>query len=78
MGEPLKFLTLIVNINLVLQVDNKLYPQIYLNECFMNYKFCTKNLTLNESDNENDNDNENENKQENNFSIIYKNELLSI
>ena len=34
LGEPLKFLTLIVNINLVLQVDNKLYPQIYLNECF--------------------------------------------
>ena len=32
--ESLKFLTLIVNINLVLQVDNKLYPQIYLNECF--------------------------------------------
>ena len=45
---------------------------------FMNYKFCTKNLTLNENDNENDNDNDNENKQENNFSIIYKNELLSI
>ena len=44
----------------------------------MNYKICTKNLTLNENDNENDNDNENENKQENNFSIIYKNELLSI
>ena len=44
----------------------------------MNYKFCTKNLTLNENDNENDNDNDNENKQENNFSIIYKNELLSI
>ena len=32
--ESLKFLTLIVNINLVLQVDNKLYPQIYLDECF--------------------------------------------
>ena len=32
--ESLKFLTLIVNINLVLQMDNKLYPQIYLHECF--------------------------------------------
>ena len=32
--ESLKFLTLIVNINLVLQMDNKLYPQIYLDECF--------------------------------------------
>ena len=26
---------------------------------FMNYKFCTKNLTLDENDNENDNENEN-------------------
>ena len=32
--ESLKFLTLIVNINLILQADNKLYPQIYLDECF--------------------------------------------
>ena len=32
--ESLKFLTLIVNINLVLQTDNKFYPQIYLDECF--------------------------------------------
>ena len=32
--ESLNFLTLIVNINLVLGVDNKLYPQIYLDECF--------------------------------------------
>ena len=32
--EPLKFLVLIVNINLILQTDNKLYPQIYLDECF--------------------------------------------
>ena len=32
--ESLRFLTLIVNINLVLQTDNKLYPQIYLDECF--------------------------------------------
>ena len=32
--ESLKCLTLIVNINLVLQANNKLYPQIYLNECF--------------------------------------------
>ena len=52
----------------------------------MNYKFCTKNVTLdeNENDNENDNyhdndnDNENENKQKKIFLIIYKNELLSI
>ena len=34
LGESLKFLTLIVNITLVLQENNKLYPQIYLNECF--------------------------------------------
>ena len=34
LGESLIFLTLTVNINLVLRVDNKLYPQIYLNECF--------------------------------------------
>ena len=32
--ESLKCLTLIVNINLILQADNKLYPQIYLDECF--------------------------------------------
>ena len=32
--ESSKFLTLIVNINLVLQVNNELYPQIYLDECF--------------------------------------------
>ena len=32
--ELLKFLTLTVNINLVLQKNNKLYPQIYLDECF--------------------------------------------
>ena len=32
--ESLKFITLIVNINLILQEDNKLYPQIYLDECF--------------------------------------------
>ena len=34
MKESLKFLTLIVNINLILQTCNKLYPQIYLDECF--------------------------------------------
>ena len=34
LGKLLKFLTLTVNINLVLQANNKLYPQIYLNECF--------------------------------------------
>ena len=33
-NESLKFLTLTVNINLVLQADNKLYPQIYLGESF--------------------------------------------
>ena len=32
--ESLKFLTLIISINLILQTDNKLYPQIYLDECF--------------------------------------------
>ena len=32
--ESLKFLALIVNINLTIQVDNKLYPQIYLDEYF--------------------------------------------
>ena len=43
---------------------------------FMNYKFCTKNLTLDENDNGNENDNEN--KQKKIFLIIYKDELLSI
>ena len=32
--ESLKFLTLTVNINLILQANNKLYPQIYLDERF--------------------------------------------
>ena len=32
--KSLKFLTLTVNINLVFQADNKLFPQIYLDECF--------------------------------------------
>ena len=32
--ESLKFLTLIVNINLILRANNKVYPQIYLDECF--------------------------------------------
>ena len=32
--ESLKFLILIVNVNLILQADNKLYPPIYLDECF--------------------------------------------
>ena len=32
--ESLKLLTLIVNINLILQMGNKLYPQTYLDECF--------------------------------------------
>ena len=34
LNESLKFLTLTVNINLVLQENNKLYPQIYFDECF--------------------------------------------
>ena len=34
LGESLKSLTLIISINLVLQANKKLYPQIYLNECF--------------------------------------------
>ena len=44
--ESLKLLTLIVNINLILQADNKLYLQVCLDECFMSYKFCTNDLTL--------------------------------
>ena len=32
--ESLKFLALIININLILQADNKSYSQIYLDECF--------------------------------------------
>ena len=32
--ESLQFLTLIVNIYLILQADNKLFPQIYLDKCF--------------------------------------------
>ena len=39
----------------------------------MNYKFCTKNMTLDENENENDNENENKQKK---ILIIYKNELL--
>ena len=42
----------------------------------MNYKFCTKNMTL--DDNDNENVNENENKQKKVFLIVYKIELLSI
>ena len=34
LGELIKLLTLIVNINVVLQANNKLHPQIYLNESF--------------------------------------------
>ena len=34
LGESLKFLTLTVNINLIFQANNKLCPQIYLDECF--------------------------------------------
>ena len=62
----LKFLTLTVNINLVLQENNKLYPQIYLNECFYELqilykKFGNENKNENESENENEKENENEN-----------------
>ena len=32
--ESLKFLTLTININLIPQENNKLYPQLYLGECF--------------------------------------------
>ena len=39
---------------------------------FMNYKFSTKNMTLDE------NDNDNENKQKKISLTIYKNELLSV
>ena len=34
LNKSLKFFTVTVNINLVFQVDNKLYRQIYLDECF--------------------------------------------
>ena len=34
LGESLKFLTLTVNINLIFQENNKLCPQIYLDEYF--------------------------------------------
>ena len=34
---------------------------------FISYKFCTKNLTLDENENDNDNNNENENKQKKDF-----------
>ena len=34
MKESLECLTLIININLVLQANNKLYPQLYIDECF--------------------------------------------
>ena len=43
----------------------------------MNYKFCTKNMILDENDNNNGNDNGNEN-DNNNENEIYKDELLSI
>ena len=42
--ESLKFLTLTVNINLVLQANNKLYPQIYLDECFYELKNLYKKI----------------------------------
>ena len=34
MKESIEFLTLIININSILQVNNKLYPQLYLDKCF--------------------------------------------
>ena len=66
LNESLKFLTLTVNINLVLQENNKSYPQIYLNECFYELqilykKFGNENKNENESENENEKENENEN-----------------
>ena len=67
MNKSLKFLTLTVNINLVFQVDNKLCPQIYLDECFYE-NFVQKkieNESENENKNENENDNENDNENEN-------------
>ena len=42
--ESLRFLTLTVNINLVLQANNKLYPQIYLDECFYELKILYKKI----------------------------------
>ena len=40
--KSLKFLTLTVNINLVSRVDNKFYPQIYLNEFFYELQILHK------------------------------------
>ena len=86
--ESLKILTLIVNINLVLQTDNKYTHKFIQMNAFMSYKSSTKNLTLNENDNHNDNDdddnndndddNENENEEKKIFLIMHENELLSI
>ena len=42
--ESLKFLTLTVNISLVLPANNKLYPQIYLDECFYELKILYKKI----------------------------------
>ena len=50
-----------LNINLVLQANNKLYPQIYLNECFYEFWILYKKNER-ENENENENVNENENK----------------
>ena len=45
--KSLKFLTPTVNINLVFRVDDKLCPQIYLNECFYElYILYKKNLRM--------------------------------
>ena len=44
LNESLKFLTLTVNINLVLQENNKLYPQIYLDECFYELQILYKKI----------------------------------
>ena len=44
LNESLKFLTLTVNINLVLQENNTLYPQIYLDECFYELQILYKKI----------------------------------
>ena len=38
---------------------------------FMNYKFCTKNMTLDKNENENENDNDNKNENENKYNIFF-------
>ena len=38
LNKPLKFPTLTIIIRSVFEEGGKLYPQVYLDECFMSYK----------------------------------------